>query len=167
MKTISLVGVYSHVDELIDVITRVKKNHPQKMVVYSPAPLHEIQETLQEKKSPVRFFTLAGAMTGLFGGFALAIWTSLKWGLITGGKPVVTIPPFVVVGFEFTILIGAIATLIGLILINQFPNYRIANTYDERFSNDKFGIAVKIREEEKNSFEELFQATGAEEINVR
>jgi molybdopterin-containing oxidoreductase family membrane subunit len=167
MKKISLVGIYPHVDELIIAIKKAKEKKPDKLVVYTPAPVHEVQNMLESKRSKVRYFTLLGAIAGLFGGFFLAIWSSLKWNLITGGKPPVSIVPFVVVGFEMTILFGALATLIGLILTNQFPNYRISDTYDERFSNDKFGIAVKIPEEDKQSYEQLLQSTGAEEINVR
>ncbi len=167
MKKVSLVGIYAHVDELLDVINRVKEKKPDKMVVYSPIPIHEVQDALKTKRSPVRYFTLAGAFTGFFGGFALSIWSSMKWNLITGGKPVVTIVPFVVIAFELTILLGAIATIVGLIIMNQFPNYRIANTYEPAFSRDKFGLAVQIKDTEKKAYEELFQLTGAEAINVR
>lgn len=167
MKKISLVAVYSHADELLEVIQRVKEKHPERMVIYSPIPLHGIEEVLGRKTSPVRFFTLFGAIAGLVGGFALAIWSSLKWHIITGGKPVVTLVPFVIVAFEMTILLGALATLLGLVFSNQFPNYRIANTYDPRFTRDKFGIAVKIAAEKKPEYENLLQSTGAEEIHVR
>lgn len=162
-----MVGIYSHVDELLEAASRFKQKQPERMVVYSPFPVHGLPEVLKPKGSPVRYFTAAGAAFGLFGGFGLAIWSSVKWGLITGGKPIVSIPPFVIVGFEMTVLFGAIATLIGLILSNQFPGYRIPNTYDPRFSRDKFGIAVKIVEGDQHSCEEIFQSTGAEEVNVR
>ncbi len=167
MKKIAMVAVYSFVDELLEVIHQVKEKKPDKMVVYSPTPLHDVEEALEKKRSPVRFFTLIGGLAGLSGGFALAIWSSMKWNLITGGKPVNTFPPFLIIGFEMTILIGAIATLIGLIITDQFPNYRISNTYDRRFSRDKFGLAIKISEDEKKTYEDIFRSTGAEEINVR
>lgn len=167
MNLISMVGVYEHVDGLLDAVQRIKNKIPEKMVVYSPTPIHELPEVIKPKPSPVRYFTLSGAMFGLFGGFSLAIWSSMEMNLISGGKPVVSLPPFVVVGFEMTILFGAIATLIGLALSNQFPSYRIKNTYDPRFSNDRFGIAVKIPESDKSIYEEIFNSTGAEEVNVR
>lgn len=167
MKWISLVGVYAHVDELLDAVRRIKTKMPDKMVIYSPTPVHGLDDVLRPKVSPVRYFTLTGAMFGLSGGFGLAIWSSIEMSLISGGKPVVSIPPFVVVGFEMTILFGAIVTLVGLFLSNQFPNYRIKNTYDPRFSNDRFGIAVKVPETEQSIYEEIFHSTGAEEVNVR
>lgn len=167
MKKISLVAIYSHVDELMEVIHRIKEKNPEKMVIYSPTPIHEVEKTIEKRRSPVRFFTLAGALAGLSGGFFLAIWSSMKWNLITGGKPVNSFPPFVIIGFEMSILLGAIATLIGLIITNQFPSYRISNTYDPRFSRDKFGLAIRISEDEKKIYEDIFLSAGAEEINVR
>ena len=53
------------------------------------------------------------ALTGTATGFSLTIWTSLKWELITGGKPVVSIPPFVIIAFELTILLGGLARCSG------------------------------------------------------
>ena len=86
------------------------------IAVYSPVPVDEIEEALTGHGLPlsqVRLFTLVGALTGTAAGFALTIWTSLKWDLITGGKPVVSIPPFVVIAFELTILFGGLCTLLG------------------------------------------------------
>ena len=167
MKKVSLVGVYSYLDELLDGIKKVKEKLPEKMVVYSPIPNHDIDEAMEKKISKVRYFTLFGALSGCTGGFAIAIWSSLKYGLITGGKQPVEITPFVVIGFETTILFGAICTLIGLAFMNHINSYRIKNTYDERFSNDKYGIALTVLESEKEDYERILNATGAEEVNVR
>jgi hypothetical protein len=168
MKTAALVGIYSHMDELVEAIHRLQKEpKPKKMVVYSPAPFHAILKATASPTSPVRFFTLAGATIGLFGGFALAIWSSLKWNLITGGKPIVSIPPFVIIAFELTILLGALATVLGLIVTANWQSFRITGTYDPRFSQDKFGIAVQVSEDDRAYFEQAFTSTGAEEIHVR
>ena len=167
MKKISLVGIYSYLDELLDGIKKVKEKLPERMVVYSPIPNHDIDEAMEKKISRVRYFTLFGALSGCTVGFAIAIWSSLKYGLITGGKQPVEITPFVVIGFETTFLFGAICTLIGLAFMNHISSYRIKNTYDERFSNDKYGIALTVLESEKEDYVRILNATGAEEVNVR
>ena len=58
--------------------------------VYTPVPLDEIEEALtgDGPVSPVRLFTLVGGLTGTAPRLRLTIWSSLKWDLITGGKPV-------------------------------------------------------------------------------
>ena len=56
--------------------------------VYSPMSIEEIREALGE---PVlgrgRFFTLTGAILGLFTGIFLAWYTAAQWRFIVGGKP--------------------------------------------------------------------------------
>ncbi len=44
MKWISLVGVYAHVDELLDAVRRIKTKMPDKMVIYSPTPVHGLDD---------------------------------------------------------------------------------------------------------------------------
>ena len=58
------------------------------MDVYSPAPVHEIEDVLERDRpvSRVRLFTLLGGLTGVVSAFIVTIWTTLEWGLVTGGK---------------------------------------------------------------------------------
>ena len=69
---------------------------------HSPVPSHKILEALKLKKGRVGWFTLAGGIVGFFAGFALAIFTSTRWDLIVSGKPIISLIPFFIVGFEFT-----------------------------------------------------------------
>jgi len=114
----------------------------------------------------VRLFTLVGGLAGTFSGFALTIWSSLKWGLVTGGKPVVSIPPFVVIAFELTILFGGIATILAAVLLGRLPRFRFSRAYDPRFTNDRFGIAVHCAVDRGASVRDILRTTGAEEVKA-
>ena len=61
--------------------------------------------------SPVRLFTLIGGLTGCTAGFAMTIWMSYDWPVLVGGKAIASIPPYVVIAFELTILLGALSTV--------------------------------------------------------
>ena len=107
MAASTVLGVFAHVDTATRAIRELRARGMRSIATYSPVPLDEFEEALTGHglpRSPVRLFTLVGALTGTASGFALTIWTALKWDLITGGKPVVSIPPFVVIAFEMTIL---------------------------------------------------------------
>ena len=54
-------------------------------------------------------------------GFALAIFTALRWELVVSRKPVVALVPFVIVGFEFTILFSIFGNLIGMLVLSRLP----------------------------------------------
>lgn len=159
-----VVGVFSAVDATVLALRELKSKGYDSVTVYSPVPRHEIEEVLDEPVSPVRVFTLVGGLTGCTLGFAYAISTSLDWELVTGGKPINSLPPFVIIGFELTILIGALSTVAGMFLNARLPKFRKAAGYDPRFSNDKFGVLVFGGPAQVASAEQIMKAAGAEEV---
>jgi hypothetical protein len=80
------------------------------------APYPEVVAALGRPRSPIAFVALPGAAAGIGGGLALTILTSISWRLVTGGKPVVSLPPFVVISFELAVLAGSLATLAAVLL---------------------------------------------------
>lgn len=160
-----VVGVFGNLDAALLALRELKAHGYANVTVYSPAPRHEFDDVLAKKESPVRLFTLVGGLTGCALGFAYAISTSLDWELITGGKPIVSLPPFVIIGFECTILFGALITVAGMFLNARLPKLRQAAGYDPRFSNDKFGIVAFGGPAQVAAAEEIMRAAGAEEVN--
>ena len=117
---------FVHVDAAADAIRALRARGHRNLVVYSAAPNHEIEEALDQSVSPVRLFTLIGGLTGCAAGFGMTIWMSLDWPLLVGGKTIASIPPYVVIGFELTILLGALSTvaavaLFCLLFAKNFP----------------------------------------------
>jgi len=93
--------------------------------VLSPIHVHEVDEILKVRPSKLKFFTFFGALSGTITGFALTIYTVLRWPLlITGGKPIVSIPPFIIIAFELTILFGVVATFLGFLILSRSPNLK-------------------------------------------
>jgi Alternative complex III, ActD subunit len=97
---------------------------PKNINVYTPYPVHEVEEILQIKTSPLRYFTLIGALSGLLFGLFFTIWTSLDWPIIRGGKPIVALPPFVIIAFELTVLFGGVISFIGYLLLARLPSVK-------------------------------------------
>jgi hypothetical protein len=81
--------------------------------VHSPIPSHTVADALDLPQSKVGWFTLAGGITGFFTGFFLAAFTATRWSLIVSGKPIMAWVPFIIVGFEFTILFAVFGNVLG------------------------------------------------------
>jgi len=95
---------------------------PKKTInTFTPYIVHETEELLDSSQSHVRFFAGAGAVTGLVGGFAFTIYTVLSWPLYTGGKPLISIPAFLVISYELTILIGVLTAFVGFLTLARLP----------------------------------------------
>jgi hypothetical protein len=165
--TETIVGVFAHVDTTVRALEELRAKGYHDLTVYTPVPVHEIEEVLERDRpvSRVRLFTLLGGLTGTASGFFLTIWSSLQtWGLTTGGKPVVSIPPFVVIAFELTILFGGIATVIGMALLGRLPRLRPSPSFDPRFTNDRFGVAVHVTPGRGGSVADILRTAGAEDV---
>jgi len=158
-------GVFGDLDSAVLALKELKAQGYANLTVYSPAPRHELEELLEEGPSPVRLFTLIGGLTGCATGFWFAAGTSLDWELIVGGKPIVSVPPFIVIAFECTILFGALATVLGMFLHARLPKLRHSAGYDPRFSNDKFGIVAFGGPAQVAGAEAIMRAAGAEEVS--
>lgn len=164
--TETVLGVFAHVDTTVRALEELRAKGYHDLTVYTPVPVHEIEDVLERDRpvSRVRLFTLIGGLTGTVSGFLLTIWSALLWGLTTGGKPVVSIPPFVVIAFELTILFGGLATLIGMVVLGRLPRLTPSPTFDPRFTNDRFGVAVHCATGRGGSVREILRGAGAEEV---
>ena len=164
-----VLGIFAHVDTTVRAIRELRAKGFQSISTYSPVPLEEVEEALTGHglpKSPVRLFTLVGGLTGTASGFALTIWSSLKWELVVGGKPIVSIPPFVVIAFELTILLGGLCTLLGLLVTARLPRLGGSRRYDPRFTSDRFGVEVACAPDQVRTAEEILRRAGAEEVRA-
>ena len=157
-------GVFGEVDAAVKAIEDLQAAGMTDLETYSPLPQHELEHALHRPKSPVRLFTLVGGLTGAAAGFALAIWTSLDWPLITGGKPIVSLPAFVVIAFEMTILFGALSTVLGLIINARLGPPAKDLAYDPRFSAGSFGVLVDAPAGQGDEARRILEAAGAEEV---
>ncbi|HEX2719565.1 MAG TPA: DUF3341 domain-containing protein [Candidatus Deferrimicrobium sp.] len=103
----------------------VREGVPRERIrVITPFGVPEVEEILPGKRSKVRFFALVGAAGGTVTGLAFTILTSLSWPLVIGGKPIVSLPPFIIIAFALTILFGALSTFAGFLLLSRLPNLR-------------------------------------------
>src|SRR5215468_6686256 len=166
MTAANVLGVFAHVDTTVDAIRQLRAKGFPDLTVYMPAPVHDIEEEVERVRplSKVRLFTLIGGLTGTATGFFLTIWTSLIWGLLTGGKDPVSIPPFVIIAFELTILLGGLSTVLAILILGRLPKLTPSVTYDPRFTLDRFGVAVTCPPEKADAVGTVLRSAGAEEV---
>jgi hypothetical protein len=139
-------AVFGHLDCLVDAIDAMKRAGHKNFTVTSPLPRHEIDALIYEgRPSPVRWFTLAGALFGGISGFTLCSLTHVNWPMIIpAGKPLVSIPPFIIITFEGTVLFGCLFTFIGMLYHCGLPmSDELPELDDPRLSDDVFSVIVE------------------------
>jgi molybdopterin-containing oxidoreductase family membrane subunit len=130
--------------------------------VHSPVPSQGLFDALKVKPSLVGWLTLVGGIIGFFSGFALAAFTAQRWEIVVSGKPILAWVPFVIVGFEFTVLFAVFGNVIGLLLMMKLPNFKGMKYYDPRCSGDHYGVLAACREGQQEALSDFFQNQGGE-----
>ena len=166
MAAPNILGVFAHVDTTVDAIRQLRAKGFSDLTVYSPTPVEEIEDEVERVRplSKVRLFTLIGGLTGTCTGFFLTVWSSLVWGLVTGGKAPVSFPPFVIIAFELTILLGGLSTVLAILILGRLPKLHPSPMYDPRFTMDRFGVAVACPPDKADAVKALLTEAGAEEV---
>jgi hypothetical protein len=146
---------YEDVDSVYAAAEKVRDAGYARWDVHSPFPIHGIEKAMNLKPTILPWLCLGGGLAGLFGGLFLSVWTmstSFDWagGLqgytyLISGKPMWSIPQFIPVIFETTILLAAFAAGIGMIALNALPMLYNPLLRSERFrrvTDDRFFIVI-------------------------
>jgi Protein of unknown function (DUF3341) len=134
-----IMAEFSTPEELIDAVRAANEAGYHKMDAYSPVPLEELHDLLHIHDNRVSLFTLIGGLCGGCGGFGLLCWTSsLAYPLNVGGRPLISVPMFIPITFECTVLIAGLTAAIGMILLNGLPM-----PYHPVFNVDRFANASR------------------------
>lgn len=163
---LGILASFDYLDSTVDAIKALQKAGFERSAIqaYAPVPEHDLEHAMGYGQSPVRVFALVGALTGTATGFALSIFTSMDWPLVVGGKPIVSIPAFVVIAFELTILFGALATVIGLFINTRLPNLKPLVVYDPEFSSGRFGVYVSASADRMEEARTILSDRGPAEL---
>ena len=161
-KEAHLMGLFRNEDQVVAAIKHLAESPFRFERAHSPVPSHKIKDALELKKSKVGWFTLVGGILGFLSGFSLAIFTATRWNLIVSGKPIISLIPFFIVGFEFTILFAVFGNVIGLLTQMRLPSFKGLENYDPRCSGEHFGILAACAPEQTDALASLFKQNGAE-----
>lgn len=161
-----VLAVFRDGDGLLAALRKVRESPFREVETYSPVRLKEAEAILGRGPSPVRLWTLFGAICGCVGGFALAIGSALVNSLIAGGKHPVSIIPYCIVGFEGAILIGTLANLTGVLWHCRLGPPSLPAGYDKRFTRDRFGLLVACGPEEFEKARALLESSEPDEVRM-
>jgi molybdopterin-containing oxidoreductase family membrane subunit len=158
-----ILGLFKSEDQAAESIRELAKSPYSLKRTNTPFPSHKIMDALKLKPSKVGLFTLVGGITGFLSGFLLAIFTATRWNLIVSGKPIISLIPFFIVGFEFTILFAVFGNFIGLLTQARLPSFKgLDQYYDPRCSGEYFGVLAACQAGQQDGLKQLFEKQGGE-----
>ena len=116
-----------------------------------------------ETKHTLFRWPLVGAVCGFIVGLLLTSGTQLAYPLVTGGKPVLSIPPMTIIIYEGTMLGAIIFTVLGIIFESRLPKTKLG-LYDTRITEGYIGVLVNVEEEQLNEVSGILTQAGAVDV---
>ena len=165
-----LVGVYEDEDVLLDAIKAVRDGGVKIDEVYSPFPVHGIEDALGYKRSKLSIVAFLFGMLGTSLALTMQLgMMTVDWPMIIGGKDYAPFPSFIPVTFELTVLLASFGMVGTFLVISNFSFQDLQNLLDIRITDDKHIVAVDL---EKNTMDEasigkLLTENGASEVNKK
>ena len=108
-------------------------------------------------------FPLMGAVSGFVVGLLLTAGTQIAYPVVTGGKPILSIPPMAIIMYEGTMLGAIIFTVLGIVFESRLPRL-LMGAYDNSITEGAIGVAVTVDEERVGEAENVLREAGAEDL---
>ncbi len=142
--------------------------------VYSPFPIHGMDDAMGLKRSYLARIIFLGGLTGFLTAVTLVFLpSSYLYPLVVAGKPtnLLTVPAFFPILFELTILLSAFTALFGMLILNGLPRWNHPLFNWERFkkvTEDKFYVAIESRDPQfsERATREFLESLGGTEITL-
>lgn len=165
-----VLGIYDDEDVLLHAIENVRAAGTKIHDVFSPYPIHGIDDVLGIKRSKLPIVAFFGGLTGMSFALWMQIWMlGFDWPMIIGGKPHIALPSFIPVTFELTVLFAAFSMVIAFFIVQRLkPSLRV-NVFDKRSTDDKFVMAIEVKEgvTDLSALNKLLRSNGAVEVNEK
>jgi len=161
-----ILGSFGDPDEMMHGIEKLQENNIGIYDVFTPMPIHGIEAKLGVPPSRLPIVAFLCGLLGFSLGFSLLYYTMVyDWPMNIGGKPAFSMPNFVPVTFEVTILVTALGMVATFFFRNHLFPGRAPRVMDFRATDDRFVIAVDARENTDHvKIESLLKEAGAIEV---
>lgn len=161
-----IAGIFLDEHLTVDAARKVRESGFIKFDAITPYPVHGMEEACGIKRSYIPYVTFGAGVAGLLAALALVYYTSvIDWPINIGGKPMFSLPAFIPIMFELTVLFAALCSVGALFHACNMPKID-PPVIDKDLTCHKF--AIFIPENDVNYNEEqigkLLKSLGAAEV---
>jgi Protein of unknown function (DUF3341) len=138
-----VVAIFSDPDAASGALRSLREQGVEDARIASPAPYPVVNQT--GHPGPWRvlgWIAFGGGLTGFLVAASLQAVTSLRLGLVVGGKPILSWPAFGVVMFELTMLFAGVANFSVLVLLMALSRRRLSRLARRQVSSERIVVVI-------------------------
>ena len=148
--------IFDDEEPMLRAVHKIRESNQKILDVFTPFHVHGLDKALGMKRSRIPG---AGFICGAFGGllgFFFQVWVfTVDYPLVFGGKPYLSVPSFVPVTFELTVLFTALGVVAAMLIRSRLKPSKKFEPVHPRITDDRFVILVDAEQSEKSTRENL------------
>lgn len=161
-----IAGIFLKEKAVVNAAYKVREAGFTKFDAISPYPIHGMEEACAIKRSPIPYVAFVAGCVGLLAALGLVYYTSvIDWAINVGGKPMFSLPAFIPIMFELTVLFAALSSVAALFVYCGMPKID-PPVIDKDLTCHKFAIFIPENDIGYNAdrVEKLLKDLGADEV---
>jgi hypothetical protein len=169
-KPYAMVGYFDTPGQIYEACEALRDAGYKQFDAHTPFPVHGLEHAIGMKPSRLPWIVLACGITGFSSALAMMIYMNVyDYPLVIGGKPFMTLPSYVPICFELTILFSAFGAFFGMWGLNGLPKFFdpvMQHPSFARATDDKFFIVVESKDPNYDSIRtrQTLEGLGAREL---
>ena len=170
MNKVGLLAEFESSAAVLHAATVVRDAGYRRWDVFTPFPVHGMDEAMGLSNSKVGWFTFVGGVTGFTTGMVMIWWmNAFDYSIVVGGKPLFSPIYAFPVSYELTILLGSFGALFGMLFLNRLPRLHHPLLKHRRFAlatHDRYFLVIETVDPKfaPAQTRQLLESTGCKSI---
>lgn len=163
-----VVGSFDDEAVLFPAVKKVRKAGYKIHDVYTPFPIHGLDKAMGLRDTSLHTAGFIYGITGTCTALGFITWAlTVDWRIIFGGKPFFSLPAWIPITFELTVLFASVGMVLTFCYLCQLAPFVKKDHFNPRSTDDTFVMALECTDK-TNEAEALafLQSVGAKDVKV-
>jgi hypothetical protein len=164
-----VVGNFDDEAVLFPAVKKVRRAGYKIHDVFTPFPIHGLDKEMGLRDTSLHVAGFIYGITGTATAVGFITWAlTIDWALNFGGKPYFSLPAWIPITFELTVLFAAVGMVLTFCWLCQLAPFVKKDHFNPRSTDDTFVMALectpKTNEQEAVAF---LNSVGAKEVSIQ
>lgn len=163
-----IVGSFDDEAVLFPAVKAVRKAGYKIHDVYTPFPIHGLDKAMGLRDTSLHTAGFIYAITGTATALGFITWAlTVDWQIVFGGKPFFSLPAWIPITFELTVLFASVGMVLTFCYLCQLAPFVKKDHFNLRSTDDLFVMALECTEKTNEAEAIAFlQNLGAKDVKV-